>query len=61
MLDVYANAEDGVAPRIIARMRAGRVEALDEKALPEVTQAARSAAAVMDQVTWRLAFQSSRL
>lgn len=39
MLDVYANAEDGVAPRIIARVRAGRVEMLDEVALSSVTEA----------------------
>ena len=39
MLDVYANAEDGVAPKIIARMRTGRIEMLDKTALPSVTEA----------------------
>jgi predicted ABC-type ATPase len=39
MLDVYANAEDGAAPRVIARVRTGRVETLDETALPNVTEA----------------------
>ena len=39
MLDVYDNAEDGAAPRIIARVRVGRVEMLDESALPSVTAA----------------------
>ena len=39
MLDVYANADDGIAPRIIARVRAGRVEQLDRAALPPVTAA----------------------
>ena len=39
MLDVYANAEDGAAPRVIARVRTGRVETLDETALPSVTEA----------------------
>ena len=39
MLDVYDNAEDGTAPRIIARVRAGQLEMLDETALPSVTEA----------------------
>ena len=39
MLEVYDNAEDGAAPRIIARVRAGQVELLDERALPSVTEA----------------------
>lgn len=39
MLDAYANDEDGAAPRVIARVRAGRVEMLDEAALPSVTEA----------------------
>lgn len=39
MLDVYANAEDGAAPRLIARVRAGRVAMLNEAALPSVTEA----------------------
>ena len=39
MLDVYANAEDGAAPRVIARVRTGRIEMLDETALPSVTEA----------------------
>ena len=39
MLDAYANAEDGAAPRVIARVRAGRVEMLDETALLIVTEA----------------------
>ena len=39
MLDVYANAEDGAAPRVIARVRAGRIEMLDTTALPSVTEA----------------------
>ena len=39
MLDVYANAEDGAAPRVIARVRTGQIEMLDETALPSVTEA----------------------
>ena len=39
MLDVYANAEDGAAPRVIAQARAGQVEMLDATALPSVTEA----------------------
>ena len=38
MLDVYANADDGAAPRIIARLRAGQIEYLDPAVLPEVTK-----------------------
>lgn len=39
MLDAYANAEDGAAPKIVARVRAGQVEALDRTELPVVAQA----------------------
>jgi predicted ABC-type ATPase len=39
MLDVYANADDGIAPRVIARVRAGRVAYLDPAVLPDVTKA----------------------
>jgi predicted ABC-type ATPase len=42
ILDVYANAEDGAAPRIISRVRAGRIEMLDAAALPAVTEALAS-------------------
>jgi predicted ABC-type ATPase len=42
ILDVYANAEDGAAPRIISRVRAGRIEMLDATALPAVTEALAS-------------------
>jgi predicted ABC-type ATPase len=38
ILDVYANADDGAAPRIIARLRAGQIKYLDPAALPEVTK-----------------------
>ncbi len=38
ILDVYANADDGAAPRIIARLRAGQIEYLDPAVLPEVTK-----------------------
>ena len=39
MLDVYANAEDGAAPRVIGGVRIGLVETLEETALPSVTEA----------------------
>ena len=39
MLDAYANADDGIAPRIIARVCAGRIEEFDRAALPELTRA----------------------
>ena len=39
VLDVYAYAEDAAAPGIVARVRAGRVEMLDEQALPSVMEA----------------------
>jgi predicted ABC-type ATPase len=38
ILDVYANADDGAAPRIIARVRAGQSEYLDPAVLPDVTK-----------------------
>ena len=39
MLDASASADDGIAFRIIARGRAGRVERLDRAALSPVTAA----------------------